>query len=139
MVFKGTANIWQVTGDYTGIPTAWTVNALNVATGTLAPNAVCPTPNGLMFCAPDGFRLIDFGANADDGIDADAALYAEDLDPATQSALRMASRRGARARARLIESNLRLVVSIARKYQRPGMPMLDLIQEGNIGLMKAVE
>lgn len=82
---------------------------------------------------------IELATELHDGIDADAALLAEDLDPATQSALRMASRRGARARARLIESNLRLVVSIARKYQRSGMPMLDLIQEGNIGLMKAVE
>jgi RNA polymerase sigma factor (sigma-70 family) len=82
---------------------------------------------------------IELATELHDGIDADAALHAEDLDPATQSALRMASRRGARARARLIESNLRLVVSIARKYQRPGIQMLDLIQEGNIGLMKAVE
>ena len=44
-----------------------------------------------------------------------------------------------RAKQRLIEKNLRLVVSIAKKYRGQGLPFEDLIQEGNIGLMKAVE
>lgn len=44
-----------------------------------------------------------------------------------------------RARARLVEANLRLVISIARRYQGNGVPLLDLIQEGNIGLIRAVE
>ena len=44
-----------------------------------------------------------------------------------------------RAKDRLVECNLRLVISIARRYQGNGVPLLDLIQEGNIGLMRAVE
>ena len=43
------------------------------------------------------------------------------------------------AKARLIEANLRLVMSITRNYTKAGVPLLDLIQEGNVGLMRAVE
>ncbi len=48
-------------------------------------------------------------------------------------------RLGSAARGRLIESNLRLVVSVAKRYVGRGMPMLDLVQEGNLGLIRAVE
>ena len=50
-----------------------------------------------------------------------------------------AVRQAEAARQRFIMANLRLVVSVARKYQGQGLPLLDLIQEGNIGLMRAVE
>ena len=49
------------------------------------------------------------------------------------------SARGQGASERLTSSNLRLVVSVARRYLRRGLPLLDLIQEGNLGLMRAVE
>jgi RNA polymerase sigma factor (sigma-70 family) len=47
-------------------------------------------------------------------------------------------RRGATARERLVQANLRLVVWVARRYLHRGLPLLDLIQEGNIGLMRAI-
>jgi RNA polymerase primary sigma factor len=58
---------------------------------------------------------------------------------ATQEELEWMVEEGERAIQRFIESNLRLVVSIARKYGRSQMPMLDLVQEGNTGLIRAVE
>ena len=58
---------------------------------------------------------------------------------ATQAELEWLAEEGRRAMDTFISANLRLVVSIARKYGRAQMPMLDLIQEGNTGLIRAVE
>jgi RNA polymerase sigma factor (sigma-70 family) len=58
---------------------------------------------------------------------------------ATQQELEWIAEEGQKAITEFINANLRLVVSIARKYGRAQMPMLDLIQEGNTGLIRAVE
>ncbi|MCO5053882.1 MAG: sigma-70 family RNA polymerase sigma factor [Verrucomicrobiae bacterium] len=62
------------------------------------------------------------------------------LTPAEEIALAAKVKKGdKRAREHMIKANLRLVVKIARDYEGIGLPLLDLISEGNIGLMKAVE
>ena len=76
----------------------------------------------------------------------EAGLYAQHLldspntfTTARKRDLRMVAADGARAKDHLLRANLRLVVSLAKRYTGHGMPFLDLIQEGNLGLIRAVE
>ena len=62
-----------------------------------------------------------------------------ELDPEAKKAMEKEIKAGERAKQSLAEANLRLVVSIAKRYVGRGMLFLDLIQEGNLGLIKAVE
>ncbi|MFN9546386.1 MAG: RNA polymerase sigma factor, RpoD/SigA family [Cyanobacteriota bacterium] len=70
--------------------------------------------------------------------DADLVAVARASD-LSESALRQALRQGRRAKERMIQANLRLVVAVAKKYQRQGMELLDLVQEGTLGLERGVE
>ncbi len=75
-----------------------------------------------------------------EGLEAANRLAAEPQPPLTErQRLEQQVAAGERARAQLINSNLRLVVSIARRYQGHGLSLLDLIQEGSLGLMRAVD
>ncbi|WP_370121004.1 RNA polymerase sigma factor [Streptacidiphilus sp. MAP12-33] len=76
----------------------------------------------------------------------EAGLFAEDklatedkLAPRLQRELEIIAEDGRRAKNHLLEANLRLVVSLAKRYTGRGMLFLDLIQEGNLGLIRAVE
>ncbi|QGU07588.1 RNA polymerase sigma factor SigB [Corynebacterium occultum] len=77
----------------------------------------------------------------------EVGLYASHLlnDPeqkltrAMKRDLKVLAKEGKKARAHILEANLRLVVSLAKRYTGRGMPLLDLIQEGNLGLIRAME
>jgi RNA polymerase primary sigma factor len=70
---------------------------------------------------------------------AEGILRNDGADPVRRAWLQSQTENGLAARDHLIKANTRLVVSIAKKYMGRGVPFLDLIQEGNLGLMKAVE
>jgi RNA polymerase sigma factor (sigma-70 family) len=80
-------------------------------------------------------RAIERGREASEHL----RLHAGTLAPDARATLERAVDEGERARERFIRANLRLVVSVARRWTRSPLPLLDLIQEGNVGLIRAVE
>ncbi len=91
-----------------------------------------------LLTADDEVRLakaIEAGREASDRLQ----FASEQYPPDERQQLESAARQGNEARRALTEANLRLVVSIARRYTNRGVPLIDLIQEGNLGLLRAVE
>ena len=82
---------------------------------------------------------VDLSKRVEAGLEAEGLLAAGDASPERTANLRLIARQGRTAKKRLVEANLRLVVSIAKRYQHRGMHLLDLVQEGNLGLIRAVE
>jgi len=86
-------------------------------------------------------RRIEAGLYAEEKLaaDAEASTDGDRLSPELRADLATIVAQGRAAKERLLEANLRLVVSIAKRYTGRGMAFLDLIQEGNLGLIRAVE
>jgi RNA polymerase primary sigma factor len=80
-------------------------------------------------------RVIDAGRRAARALDGGGC----ELSPAQREELACEVAAGERAKRTFVQANLRLVVSIAKRYQSSGVPLLDLVQEGNMGLMHALE
>jgi RNA polymerase primary sigma factor len=79
-------------------------------------------------------KRIEAGLFAEHKLDSDP-----DLAPQLRRDLEMVAEDGRRAKAHMLEANLRLVVSVAKKYSDRGLSLLDVVQEGNLGLIRAVE
>ncbi|CAM2972524.1 sigma-70 family RNA polymerase sigma factor [Saccharomonospora xinjiangensis] len=83
---------------------------------------------------------VDLAKRIEAGVFAQHMLdTSDDLPRERRAELAAVVRDGERAKTHLLQANLRLVVSLAKRYTGRGMPLLDLIQEGNLGLIRAVE
>ncbi|AQP47304.1 RNA polymerase subunit sigma [Tessaracoccus aquimaris] len=98
-------------------------------------DAIAKTPLLTAVGEVDLARAIEAGLYAQKILDGEATSSTQ----VTEDELREVAAEGERAMQQFIQANLRLVVSVARKYGRSQMPLLDLVQEGNTGLIRAVE
>ena len=96
-------------------------------------------PRDMCSVMPQGLELKKMRERDDDEPKPWHESFLEDVSPILESHLARIRDEGNRSRLRLGQANLRLVVSVAKKYTNRGLLFQDLIQEGNIGLMRAIE
>jgi RNA polymerase primary sigma factor len=84
-------------------------------------------------------KRIEAGLFAEHKLDSMGSNGAAGLDENFRRELELVAEDGRRAKAHMLEANLRLVVSVAKKYSDRGLSLLDVVQEGNLGLIRAVE
>jgi RNA polymerase primary sigma factor len=82
---------------------------------------------------------VDLAKRIEAGLYAEHKLETGDHSPGMRADLEWVAADGRRAKAHMLEANLRLVVSVAKKYSDRGLSLLDVVQEGNLGLIRAVE
>ncbi|MFI6519475.1 RNA polymerase sigma factor [Spirillospora sp. NPDC050679] len=82
---------------------------------------------------------VDLAKRIEAGLYAEHKLETEKLTPQARMDLEWVAADGRRAKSHMLEANLRLVVSVAKKYSDRGLSLLDVVQEGNLGLIRAVE
>jgi len=82
---------------------------------------------------------VELSQRIEAGLFAQHKLTEKRISPAYRRDLEHLVRDGEKAKRHLLEANLRLVVSVAKRYVGRGLPLLDLVQEGNVGLIRAVE
>ncbi len=124
------------TGPDAGVDTSAGVPAAADTAGEVLPLYLREIGRVPLLTGPDEVRLaqaIERGREASERLGRDGLAEAERDD------LEALVREGNAARTALTDANLRLVVSVARRYSNRGVPLIDLIQEGNLGLLRAVE
>jgi len=138
--------------DLTGAHWSWEEESVVASSRVLesdvgAPGTVPGEPDavGLYLGEIGRYPLLDRGGEirlarvVQAGIGARERMLQPDVPAADREQLEMTARAGQQAAGEFAAANLRLVVSVARRYQRRGLELGDLIQEGNMGLMRAVE